>query len=323
MAQRRVLTALHRPRGGDLQAIDDLTRSGQDTVVAGTTVVVPTRVLVLGMTGHDGTVAMQDLLPVAEACGQSSEQLRSCLRRLVGEGLFEREGTGKAAVYAATSAGMAALGQSVERQRLAYAQDAAGRGWDRRWRLVAFAIPEVRRAARDAFRDRLLALGGAPIHNGLYVSAHRWEKDALGEAGRLGVSEHVTVASTDDLDVGGVRDPRELARKLWPVAELAERYAGFVGAYRDRPAALAEMRTRRERLPDANFLPAALAMGVSFQECFDDDPLLPPELLPRPWPGRQARELVVRSRRLALQMREAHDRPRLFRAFDDLLESIP
>jgi phenylacetic acid degradation operon negative regulatory protein len=64
-------------------------------------------------------------------------------------------------------------------------------------------------------------------------------------------------------------------------------------------------------------------MGVHFQECFDDDPLLPPELLPRPWPGRQARELVVRSRRLALQIREAHDRPALFRSFDDLLESIP
>ena len=37
--------------------------------------------------------------------------------------------------------------------------------------------------------------------------------------------------------------------------------------------------------PDAEFLPAALAMAVAFQECFDDDPLLPPELLPRPWPG--------------------------------------
>jgi phenylacetic acid degradation operon negative regulatory protein len=280
-------------------------------------------VLVLGMTAHDGTVAMSSLLPVAEACGQSSEQLRSCLRRLVAEGLFERDGAGKGAVYAATEAGMAALGQSVERQRLAYAQDAAGRGWDRRWRLVAFAIPEVRRAARDAFRDRLLALGGAAIHNGLYVSAHRWEKDALGEAERLDVAEHITVASTDDLEVGGVRDPRELARRLWPVADLARRYDSFVARYGDAPATLTEMRSRRERLSDADFLPAALAMGVHFQECFDDDPLLPPELLPRPWPGRQARELVVRSRRLALQIRGAHDRPALFRSFDDLLESIP
>ena len=168
----------------------------------------------------------------------------------------------------------------------------------------------MRRAARDAFRDRLLALGGAAIHNGLYVSAHRWEKDALGEAERLGVTEHVTVAPTDDLEVGGVRDPRELAPRLWAVAELAERYRHFIAAYRDTPDRLSEMRQRNERLSDADFLPAALAMGVAFQECFDDDPLLPPELLPRPWPGREARELVVRSRRLALQIREAHDRPR-------------
>ncbi|MEJ7585884.1 MAG: PaaX family transcriptional regulator C-terminal domain-containing protein [Acidimicrobiales bacterium] len=291
--------------------------------MASTTVAIPTRVLVMGMTRHDGTVASAELLPVAEACGQSPEQVRSCLRRLVGEGLFVREGTGRTSMYAATEAGMAALGQVTERQRLAYVQDAAGRGWDRTWRVVAFAIPEARRAARDAFRDRLIDLGGASIHNGLYVSAHRWEKDVLGEASRLGVAGHVTVAATVDLDVGGVDDPRELTRLLWPIEELADRYRRFVEHYRDVPLALTEMRTRRERLPDAAFLPGALAMGVAFQACFDTDPLLPPELLPRPWPGREARELVVRSRRLALLIREAHDRPALFRSFDDLLESIP
>jgi len=291
--------------------------------VAETTVEIPTRVLVLGMTRHDGTVAAEELLPVAEACGQTAEQVRSCLRRLVTEGLFTREGSGRAAVYAATPAGMAALGSVVERQRLAYAQDAAGRGWDRRWRLVAFAIPESRRAARDAFRDRLIALGGAAVHNGLYVSPHRWDKDALGEADRLGVAAHVTVASTDDLDVGGQHDPRDLARLLWPLDSLGDRYQRFVDTYADVPTALAAMRARRQRLPDAAFLPGALEMGVAFQACFDADPLLPPELLPRPWPGRAARELLVRSRRLALQLREAHDRPALFRAFDDLVESIP
>jgi hypothetical protein len=31
----------------------------------------------------------------------------------------------------------------------------------------------------------------------------------------------------------------------------------------------------------------------------------------------------VRSRRLALLLREQHNRPALFRSFDDLIESIP
>src|SRR5436190_21116822 len=124
---------------------------------------MPTRVLVLGMAHEDGTIVASELMPVAEACGQTPEQVRSCLRRLVQEGLFTREGTGRGASYLATEQGLAALGTSLERHRLAYVQDHAGRGWDRRWRLVAFAVPEARRAARDAFRDRLLLLGGAAV----------------------------------------------------------------------------------------------------------------------------------------------------------------
>jgi phenylacetic acid degradation operon negative regulatory protein len=63
-------------------------------------------------------------------------------------------------------------------------------------------------------------------------------------------------------------------------------------------------------------------MAVSFQDVFAADPLLPPELLPRPWPGRTARDLLVRSRRLALALREAHGRPALFHLFDETLEAI-
>ena len=202
-------------------------------------------------------------------------------------------------------------------------QDAAGRGWDRRWRLVAFAIPESKRWARDALREQLHLLGGASVHNGLFVSPHRWEKDVHGHAEGLGVAGHVTQASTDDLDVGGEHDPRALARSLWPIEELAERYRRFVTEFRDVPDALEAMRRRHEHLDDAAFLPGALGMGVAFERCFEQDPLLPPELLERPWPGRTARELVVRCRRAALRLRQAHDRPALFQSFDELLASIP
>lgn len=284
---------------------------------------IPTRVLVLGMAHEDGTIVTEEVLPVAEACRQTAEQVRSCLRRLVREGSFTREGRGRTAQYRATEQGLHALGASIERHRLAYVQDHAGRGWDRKWHLVSFAVPESRRAARDAFRDRLLALGGAAIANGLYVSPHRWEKDITGEAERLDVSAAITQASTDDLAVGGTADPRELARRLWPIDELAKRYEHFVETYKGVPDALDAMRQRRERLADAVFLPGALSVTVEFSEIFVDDPLLPPELLPRPWPGRAARELLMRSRRLALRMREQHNRPALFRAFDDMIESIP
>jgi phenylacetic acid degradation operon negative regulatory protein len=293
------------------------------TVVVASTVSIPTRVLVFGMAHEDGTILGEELYPVAEACGQTAEQVRSCLRRLVREGLFTREGEGRDARFRATEAGMGELGSTIERTRLAYLQDAAGRGWDRKWRLVGFAVPESRRQARDAFRDRLLTLGGAAVHNGLYVSPHPWLKDALAEADRLDVRAQVTTATTDELDIGGVTDPREIARLLWPLDRLAARYEEFTEAYALVPSVLEDMRKEHQRLSDARFLPGALTMGVAFSRCFNDDPLLPPELLPRPWPGRAARDLLIRSRRQALLLREAHNRPALFGLFDEAVEHLP
>jgi phenylacetic acid degradation operon negative regulatory protein len=284
---------------------------------------VPTRVLVFGMARADGTVQASEVMPVAEACGQSPDQVRSCLRRVVSEGLFVRRGTGKSAAYEATGRGLAALGATMERTRLAYAQDAAGRGWDRQWRLVGFAVPERNRSARDAFRERLRVLGGSAVQGGLYVSPHPWHKDVKAEAARLGVLDQVTFMTTDELEIGTQADPRELARRLWQLDELADRYRHFVEAFSNVPRDLAQLRLRHQRLGDATFLPLALSMAVAFQECFGVDPLLPPELLPRPWPGREARELVAVSRRSALALRQANGLPPLFRLFDEAIEAIP
>ena len=287
-----------------------------------TTVEIPTRLLVFGMTQAGGAVDGSELYSVAEACGLTSDQVRSCLRRLVDEGLFVRTGEGRDATFQATERGLAALGSTVERTRLAYVQDAAGRGWDRKWRLVAYAVPEARRASRDSLRDRLVAMGGAPVQGGLYVSPHRWHDDVVAEAKRLGVLESITTATTDDLELGGERDPRLLAAMLWPLDDVAARYEAFVERFSDVPDTLAELRKQRRRLPDSAFLPGALQIAVAFQDVFEDDPLLPPELLPRPWPGRAARELLIQSRRQALAIREAHGRAALFRFFDDMVEAI-
>lgn len=293
-----------------------------DAVVNSSTVEIPTRLLVLGMAHDDGTIMASELFPVAEACGQTREQLRSCLRRLTREGLFIREGSGRNAKFIPTKDGLTALSATAARTRLAYAQDAAGRGWDGQWRLVAFALPDRQRGARNAFRDHLLQLGGAAVQPAVYASPHRWHPDVQAAATRLDIAEHITLATTNDLDIGGVRNARELARKLWPIEKLAARYQQFIERYAGLPDQLDAIRGRQERIPDTAFLPGALAMAVAFQECFDDDPLLPPELVPRPWPGRTARELLARCRRLALSLRQDRCGSALFRTFDETLETL-
>ncbi|HEX2577842.1 MAG TPA: PaaX family transcriptional regulator C-terminal domain-containing protein, partial [Aquihabitans sp.] len=272
-----------------------------------TAVEVPTRVLVFGMTRPDGSIDAAELYDVAAACGQTSEQVRSCLRRLLTEGLVERDGNGRTATFRTTEAGDVVRLGSLRRHELAYRQDRRGQGWDGRWHLAAFAIPEHKRAARDRLRDRLLDAGGAAVNNGLYVSPHGWEDEVRGIAERLDVVDRLSLASTDDLEVGGVRTARELARALWPIDELAASYASFVAAHGHVVPTLERLRERHDRISDADFLPGALQMVIAFQEVFLRDPLLPPGLLPRPWPGRAARELLVTSRRLALRLRAEHE----------------
>ena len=282
---------------------------------------LPTRMLVFGVARHDGTIAAADAFAVAEACHRSAEQVRSCLRRLLSEGLFVRDGTGLRAEYRPTDDGLRALSAMGDRARRARDQDLDRPDWDGRWHLAAFAVPESRRGARDALRDHLGLLGGAPIHNGLYVSPRDWSKDVAAVAGDLRVVEHVTVAATDRLVVGGESDPRAVARRLWRLDDLASRYAAFVERWSGVLDNLRTMQREHTPLPDTAFLPGALAMALAYRACFDTDPLLPAELLPRPWPGRAARDLLVGSRRLALQIRADGGRPALFATYHDLVES--
>jgi phenylacetic acid degradation operon negative regulatory protein len=273
----------------------------------------------MGVARRDGTIRADDVYRVADASGQSREQVRSCLRRMVREGLYERNGSGREAVYRPTALGATTLGARLRRVRLSFSQDAAGRGWDRHWRLAAFAVPEVNRASRDALRDRLRELGGAPIQGGLYVSPHPWEADVRSAAAEFGVEDNLTLATTDELEVGGERDPRRLASMLWPLDEVGAAYEGFVATYKHLPAELESLRLDRGRVSDTELFPRMLAMGVAHDEISGMDPFLPPELLPRPWAGRSARELVIRCRRLAHQVRESGTGTGLFDNYDSFV----
>lgn len=284
---------------------------------------IPTRMLVFGMTNRQGTVRFADLLSVGTACGFTSDQIRSCVRRLVSEGMYTREGTGSEGTLTATELGAAELRSGLARSVLAYAQDAAGRGWDRTWHLTAFAVPETRRSERDQFRHYLRILGGAALQNGLYVSPHAWESEVIEAATRLGIESFVVCAPTTALNVGGVTDPRELAASLWPIDELAERYEAFTAAYSAVPDYLAQLLTSRTPLDEPDWLAGVLHIAVRFSECFNADPMLPPELLPRPWPGREAREVLARCRKLGVLTRAHHEAPAFFWMFDDAIAHLP
>ncbi|MET9401148.1 PaaX family transcriptional regulator C-terminal domain-containing protein [Kitasatospora sp. NPDC002965] len=282
---------------------------------------VPTRTLVEGMVRADGTVDAGELYAVAGELGMTDQQVRLCIKRMAADGLLVQEGRGRRAVLRETDRARRAAEPEVDFVRHMYAQDAGLAPWDGRWHLAAFAVPESARAARDALREFLVRLGGAAVQGGVYAGANRWEPYVEAEAERLGVGDCVTLLTSTDLRVGGESDPLRLARRLWPLDELADGHRRLAAVAADRLARLtgrSPAPTRVERLA------VALELAAEFTRATADDPLLPPELLPRPWPGAEARALTADCWRL-LRRAERDDPapgPRFFRRYDEAMTEI-
>ncbi|MGW7054244.1 PaaX family transcriptional regulator C-terminal domain-containing protein [Streptomyces sp. NPDC054887] len=280
-----------------------------------TTPEIPTRVLVHALVREDGTVDTGELYTVAGALGMSDQQVRLCIKRLVAEGRFTHEGRGRKALLHATADVTGAPAPEVEYVRYAYAQDSGHAPWDGVWHLFAFAVPESARAARDTFRDTLLSLGAAAVQGGLYVSANPIGEQVEAQARRLGIRDALTTFTSGDLRVGAHRDATDMARALWPLAEIADRY--------ERLAALAQARLDRlegaAATNDTDRLTIAVELAAQFTRAMEPDPLLPPELLPRPWAGAHARRLTARCWTQLLEHSAVSGgntaKPRLFRLY--------
>ncbi|MFF5205798.1 PaaX family transcriptional regulator C-terminal domain-containing protein [Streptosporangium sp. NPDC000396] len=279
---------------------------------------ISTRALVEGMVREDGTVDGGELYSVADTLGMTDQQVRLCINRLVTDGQFTREGRGRRVLLRSTADVRRSIAPNVEFVRYMYQQDRGQAPWDGTWHLVAFAVPETARPARDALRDTIVRLGGAPLHGGLYVSANAWEDLVEAEAGRLGVLDCVTFITSDNLRIGEETDPRTLAARLWPLEEIAKAHTRLIDVARPRLDRLLAPGALRS----AERLTIAIELAAEFTRATEPDPLLPPELLPQPWPGARARALIAQCWSRLLHQDDQAAPPRLFRLYADVVREV-
>nr|WSX54370.1 transcriptional regulator [Streptomyces sp. NBC_00974] len=270
--------------------------------------------LVHALIREDGTVGADELYSVANTLGMSDQQVRLCVKRLVAEGRFTHEGRGRKAELHATADTTRALAPNADFVRHAFRQDAGLAPWDGVWHVAAFAVPESARGARDALRETLVHLGGAPLQGGLYVCANAWEPYVEEAAHRLGAHDALTLLTTTDLRRGAAQEPAELAARLWLLEEIADRYHRLSRIARPRLAQL----TDPAGLSPSALLTIAVELAAELTRAMEPDPLLPPQLLPQPWPGTQARELVARCWAALNEREDDEARPTLFRLYADI-----
>jgi phenylacetic acid degradation operon negative regulatory protein len=266
------------------------------------------------MIHDDGAIVASEVYDVGDLLGFTVHQVRLVFARLVTEGLFTQQGRGRSAVLRATERHDVLHGPEVDWLALAYEQDAGRAPWDGQWHLVSFSIEEERREVRNEFREILIGMGGAAIAGGLYVQALDWSDDIRSTAKRLDIVSNVITATTSDLEVGGSAHAGGVAKRLWPLDEIATEYSRFADRY-------SAVDTTALGGP-VEQLAASIEMSTEFEACIRRDPLLPPELLPQPWPGTAARQVLRERSTQLVDARRETGHLALFSRYDKLFESL-
>ncbi|MEU8814425.1 PaaX family transcriptional regulator [Actinoplanes sp. NPDC048796] len=216
---------------------------------------------------REGEVGLDLVYDTANAAGLDDQPLRLAIRRMAAAGEVIQSGRGRGGSLALTPAGRERLDRDRLALRLAFAQDAGQAPWDGRWRLLAFGIQEDERAVRDQLRRSLVEAGAAALAPGLYVSPHDLSP-MLDSPARL------VRATATDLDVRGVTDPVELTELLWPAGPVVEAYTAIEHVILK---------------PGPDPVVERLRLAEALERAMRDDPLIPLELRPSPWPPSDVR----------------------------------
>lgn len=165
--------------------------------------------------------------------------------------------------------------------------------WDGRFDLVVMTAPE-RRSERTRIAGTLSLLGYGRIDPSTWVSVRASDEvdTLLKEAG-------IPFERFTATHAAGTSGAAALVRRAWDLAELAAAYDEFVA--NQEPAMAAVTRHSSDEVAYA----ARFRLVHDWRSFLFRDPLLPPALLPAPWPGTAAAEFFDRHE---ARLRPAADR---------------
>jgi phenylacetic acid degradation operon negative regulatory protein len=147
--------------------------------------------------------------------------------------------------------------------------------WDGIWSVLAFSIPESRRATRHLSRSRLRWLGYAPLYDGVWISPHDSAERAMAQLQEIGVDRVTSMRARLDTSLPGG------PQSAWDLPAIADQYREFAV---DAPS---------PQSSGADALSARSRLMLAWQEFRTIDVGLPTELLPAGWPLASTRRLFV------------------------------
>jgi phenylacetic acid degradation operon negative regulatory protein len=225
------------------------------------------------------------LIGLLEPIGLSATNVRTVLSRVAAKGWLVAEREGRRSYYGLTSRGRQLLEEGAARIYQPPRQD----HWDGEWTLLAYSIPEHRRALRDRLRVKLAWLGFGSLGNGLWLTPRDVTREVTTVASELDAVDYLELFR--GAHVGG-SDPRGLVAQLWDLDGLNARYEQFVGRHLSACVRLAE--EGPDSVVPREAYERRFRLVHEYRQFPLEDPFLPRPLQPADWAGECALTLFRR-----------------------------
>lgn len=247
--------------------------------------------------GRNEVIFSGSFVDVLVRVGVGEHAARSTLARMARRGLLERHRIGTRVFFGLSKQAEELL---ADGDRKMWREGPVNRHWSGHWTLLAFSLPETRRADRHLLRSRLSWAGFGLLQSGLWISPA--DLDITELLVDLGVVDNVKAFRSSMLSP---TDVDEMIADAWDLDAIAARYRAFLDRW-DVP----------NPVPDApDDLARQLLLTTEWLLAVRDDPRLPVEHLPADWPA-------VRAERVVLRLRKQFE-PGTLDVVNDIVERLP
>src|SRR4051794_25063645 len=222
-----------------------------------------------------GTVWLGTLLEFFAGLDIDGSAVRTAMSRLTSGGWVERNKSGRNSFYRLTRRGEQTFASATR-----HIYDPPSPEWNGSFELLLLGSADHRESARDALRD---AGFGSPLPGVFVAPSNIPVPEEAAGAIRLHAS-------------AGPESARQLVAESWNLERTADAYRKFSTSF----APIKALLELGETLSDSQAFTARILLIHHYRRIVLRDPQLPVELLPKNWPGRQARSLCSEIYRLLL-----------------------
>lgn len=229
-----------------------------------------------------GSIWLGSLIKVMSDFGVSERLVRTSVFRLVQDGWLQSTQIGRRSYYGLSDEGRERFEQATHK-----IYGAPATAWDEHWCLVL--LNELDAAGKDSIRKELGWLGFGAMSSSVLAHPAPDMRDLDAVLRRLRVADATIVLRGQTIRNSAAM--RDLAQTTWNIADIEQRYAGFVKRFRPLIAACTAASSKRANVaPKAAFLVRTLLIQ-EYRKVLLRDPQLPADLLPANWHGTAAYQL--------------------------------